>query len=187
MEENINNEENEIEDINSHNILVGPRNIYIVHLINTNYYKIGIADSIERRLRNLQTANPFELKLIYSKSFIECFSIETYIHNFYLKKNVKGEWFELLNEDIYEIMYFLKRLESVKNISGEINKRLRLQKKHKKIMQAIQKKEGISKINRSSKSVEARPKITVNKKTGIYTVYFRKCLLIRAESIGRRI
>lgn len=145
-----------------------------MHLVNTNYYKIGVTDSIDLRLKDLQTANPYELKILYSKQFVYFFIIETYLHNFFIKKNVRGEWFELQIEDVYETMYFLKRLENTNNISGEIRKRLVLQKKHKEKLKSAQ-KNGIirnqKQLNKYTGYTE--PKISMNKKNGDLRVYFR--------------
>lgn len=172
MLENCFDDQFALNNINTDILSNGTRYIYIIHIINTNYYKVGIADSTEIRLKNLQTANPFELKVIYSKSFIDFFPIEGYIHNFYIKKNVRGEWFEFLNEDVYEIIFFLKKLESSKDIKGEINKRLRLQKKHLENLKFLQERTG-SVIRKNIKVSYSIPKIMISKTTNQFTIYTR--------------
>lgn len=77
-------------------------------------YKIGYTksdNSKKNRIRNLQTGNDGELKIVYEFHTKHGTMLEIALHNFYKYANKKNEWFEL---DILEISNFIdtcKRLE----------------------------------------------------------------------------
>lgn len=84
--------------------------LYVLQNGNTNQYKIGITDNLNRRIKQLQTGCPEELKIItvwyHSKRNI----IEKYektLHRYFTKCGCrirpKGEWFELCKPDIYNL------------------------------------------------------------------------------------
>lgn len=58
--------------------------------------KVGVAKNIERRIKSMQTGNPFELKLL---CFIECanakeaYNLEGFIHSELKNRKIRGEWF----------------------------------------------------------------------------------------------
>ena len=65
----------------------------------TTKFKIGITDNIQRRLKELKTANPATFDLWY---FLECKyprKIENLIHSAIKSKRISGEWFELKTLD----------------------------------------------------------------------------------------
>lgn len=81
--------------------------MYILQNGNTNQYKIGITSNLNRRLSELQTGCPNELKIIklythYQRKIIERY--ERIIHRYYencgCKIRPNGEWFELCKPDI---------------------------------------------------------------------------------------
>jgi len=57
--------------------------------------KIGIATHPEDRLANLQVGCPFELKLRKSKTVPEPHAVEQYLHMYFRKYHMNGEWFDL--------------------------------------------------------------------------------------------
>ena len=63
---------------------------HIYLIMNTNFeYKIGMTKkSVSDRVKQLQTGNSGELK------------IETSLHNFFSYKRIRGEWFNLNEEEI---------------------------------------------------------------------------------------
>lgn len=86
---------------------VGNYFLYIMQNGDTNQYKIGVTNDLNRRYRQLQTGCPNELRIIkiyshYQKSKI--LKYERVLHRFYekcgcrIRKN--GEWFELRQPDI---------------------------------------------------------------------------------------
>tara|TARA_R110000744_G_scaffold80450_3_gene157956 strand:+ start:3024 stop:3383 length:360 start_codon:yes stop_codon:yes gene_type:complete len=69
--------------------------------------KIGVAKSIDRRLRTLQTANPEKLTLIASikcESRGEAFNIESYLHKELNNRKIRGEWFATCMRRVDKIM-----------------------------------------------------------------------------------
>jgi len=106
--------------------------VYIIRIINTRFYKIGISNNVEIRLKDLNTATPFEMKIIFKKEFKDYHLVENYIQNTFINKHIRGEWFELSIYDINSIKEFLTNLKKRNNISSEIKKRLVSTKKNQK-------------------------------------------------------
>ena len=75
-----------------------------IYLINCNdLYKIGIAADFETRLADLQTGNPYPLKMILNYQFKNPRAIETVLHDRFENVRVLGEWFRLTDPDIEQI------------------------------------------------------------------------------------
>jgi len=81
--------------------------LYILQNGNTNQYKIGITNNLNRRLQQLQTGCPFELKIVkiwthYNRKIIEKY--ERVLHRYFTKCGCRirenGEWFILRVPDI---------------------------------------------------------------------------------------
>lgn len=138
--------------------------VYIIRIINTKYYKIGISNNVESRLKELNTATPFEMKIIFKKYFKDFHLIENYVQNTFINKHVRGEWFELSIYDVNSIKTFLENLGNRNEINEEIKKRLVSTKKH-------QKKNLKSSI--IFKGVELRPK-SLNIEQSWEIVYYAK-------------
>lgn len=77
--------------------------LYIIQLGETNVYKIGVSINPSRRLKELQSKSPIHLRIIYGKFGHDYESIEKYFHWVFRKKRIKGEWFELNQDDIIRI------------------------------------------------------------------------------------
>ncbi len=81
--------------------------IYVIRKDESNYYKIGRTNNIERRIKQLQTSNSeilYPVKIIKTKGAAET---ETAIHKKYKHHQVNGEWFFLkLNvlEELFELL-----------------------------------------------------------------------------------
>lgn len=74
--------------------------IYIIKNLNTNYYKIGITDYIDRRFRQLELQSGCKLEMIDWYLLDLCNNltakeIEKILHKKYKKYNVIGEWFDI--------------------------------------------------------------------------------------------
>lgn len=69
------------------------------------YYKIGIANSPERRLKELQTGNPNKLYLVGTKSLKDKYH-EIILHKEFHRKKCDGgrEWFKLNRSDLNKIL-----------------------------------------------------------------------------------
>jgi len=74
------------------------------------YYKIGVSKKPQRRLKQLQTGNSSELKLIntYSSEFAN--KIEKFLHNIYSGWKKNGEWFDI---PITEALGFVETCQKI--------------------------------------------------------------------------
>lgn len=57
-------------------------------------YKIGISHNVEKRIKELQTGNPYKIVLIEKFKTPYAFKIESALHRRYKIDNIKGEWFD---------------------------------------------------------------------------------------------
>ena len=67
-------------------------------------FKIGVANCLPRRIKELQTSHYLELKVvlaIYTED--SPFIIERMMHKEFAKTNVRGEWFMMEEEDVARI------------------------------------------------------------------------------------
>ena len=58
--------------------------------------KIGVANNIDKRMADLQIANPYELSLVLSFEFDSrkhAEMVEKKIHRFFKSQHIRGEWF----------------------------------------------------------------------------------------------
>ena len=77
--------------------------VYLIQAEN-GLIKIGKTTDINKRFVSLQSASPYELKLIgFIKTFNES-ELEASLHDKYKRKCIRGEWFKLDSQDIEEIL-----------------------------------------------------------------------------------
>jgi len=84
--------------------------VYLMHDTANGYYKIGISNKPYYRERTLQSEKP-AIELIASKKFPVrkiAESFEKSLHNVYDDKRLRGEWFELDENDVKNIIESLK-------------------------------------------------------------------------------
>lgn len=84
--------------------------VYLMYDSSNNYYKIGISNKPEYRERTLQGEKP-TIELICSKDFPNrgiAASIENALHTNFSSKRIRGEWFELEQSDVVDIISTLK-------------------------------------------------------------------------------
>lgn len=74
--------------------------VYILQEDYSNRYKIGKTTNIGRRLDDFVVSLPFKIKLVHVIENDNIDLLETYLHRYFRKKRVNGEWFELTDEDI---------------------------------------------------------------------------------------
>lgn len=76
-----------------------------------NRIKIGVSRNPKSRLKSLQTANPYKLRLLYEvecKSRDHAYGVEYQLHGRYFSKKARGEWFD--NLPLSEAIQAAKRL-----------------------------------------------------------------------------
>ncbi len=79
------------------------RLVYIIKIKGLDYYKIGMSYGFKNRLIALQTVLPFELEvvmLLYSERYDK---LESDLHKRFSHKCIKGEWFQLIGDDILKL------------------------------------------------------------------------------------
>lgn len=85
--------------------------VYLVKL--DKHYKIGIAQDPKSRLKEF-TLLPYELEYITTAYVNNYAQVEKDLHEKYKSYRVRGEWFELNNQQVKEIVDLLKTIE-IKN------------------------------------------------------------------------
>ena len=84
--------------------------IYIFQLDDAPCFKIGVSNNVKRRLSDINNANPFKVKRIYSSKLLTnglAYDLEEYIHNKLKDAYLKNEWFEL---DPTSIKFIIKEI-----------------------------------------------------------------------------
>ena len=84
--------------------------VYLMHDTSNGYYKIGVSNKPDYREKTLQSEKP-TIELITSKKFPVrkiAESIEKSLHSVYDNKRLRGEWFELDEDDVKNIIESLK-------------------------------------------------------------------------------
>ena len=80
--------------------------IYLIKNDTDDLYKIGFSNDVYKRLKQLETGNPYKLVLIDKFKTNHKRKIETTLHNTLKHLNVNGEWFRLSEE-------FVKNFNSI--------------------------------------------------------------------------
>jgi hypothetical protein len=86
-----------------------------VYLLTNDFvqFKIGISKNVKKRIKQLQTGNGQEINLIKSYKSEKFYrNIETALHNTYIHKKIKNEWFSL---DIDDVNNFENTCKSIEN------------------------------------------------------------------------
>ena len=94
-------------NINTNNDLSSSAcSVYLMLDTNTNYYKIGISNKPTYRERTLQSEKP-TVELIISKEFPAreiAAAFEKALHNTYASKHIRGEWYNLDEKQLEDII-----------------------------------------------------------------------------------
>ena len=86
------------------------------------YVKIGISYNPHSRLSSLQTACPQNITLLGTLKTNDARRVETDLHERYADKHHRGEWFNLSNDDIKELLAEWKSYQrDTKNSSMNIS------------------------------------------------------------------
>ena len=88
------------------------KEVYLIQSLEEGYYKIGISKNPKKRVKQLQTGNSSELKLINSYPSEYANKIEKTLHNLlsYCKK--EGEWFDISLPDAMSFDVKCKQIEN---------------------------------------------------------------------------
>lgn len=82
------------------------RNDEVVYLIRAanGLVKIGFTNNLARRLHNLNSASPLDLKVIGCIKTAIAETIEAELHERYRHLRIRGEWFQLDDADVRDIL-----------------------------------------------------------------------------------
>ncbi len=72
--------------------------VYILQCKNN--YKIGVGRDVGIRVKQIQTASPFDVEHILTIPTPDPYPLESYLHKLFANKRVRGEWFALTDEDL---------------------------------------------------------------------------------------
>ena len=77
-----------------------------LYLLESNgVYKIGITTgNVHKRIKKLQTGNPYRIQLVWEKECSNYLGMEKYWHTMFACKRLVGEWFELTAVDLVKII-----------------------------------------------------------------------------------
>ena len=99
------------------------KQVYLIQSLEDGYYKIGVSKHPSRRLLELQTGNPSELKLIdvFESEYPNL--VEKGLHRHFKHLNAVGEWYNLSIEEelcfINECERFEKNIKTLKEMGNE--------------------------------------------------------------------
>ena len=80
--------------------------VYVYFISDGEFVKIGVSENINRRIKELETANSRKLKCIKKikcNSRQEAFDLEYEFHNRFKNLQVKKEWFRISYSELYGI------------------------------------------------------------------------------------
>ena len=92
--------------------------LYILRIEGFDIYKFGVSQNFKRRFRDLQGANPFVLKILYSEYFEDVYQLEELIYKTFRENIIKGEWFKSYEEDVNKLISVLCELNKKENASN---------------------------------------------------------------------
>jgi len=90
--------------------------IYLIQSLENGYYKIGVSKHPQKRIKELQTGNSSELKLIQSYMSEHAHMIEKSLQRQYLHLKKEGEWFDLSIKEDVTFKSDCKKIENSINI-----------------------------------------------------------------------
>lgn len=85
--------------------------IYLIQSLETSKYKIGVSKNPSKRIKQIQTGNGDDLKLVFQYESLHYKQIEKYLHNKYSYLKTRGEWYYLGLEEELSFMTDCKYAE----------------------------------------------------------------------------
>lgn len=75
-------------------------NIYLINIVGTNIYKIGVSKDPKVRCASIQVDYP-KLDLVLTAPCYDAYKVEHKLHKIFVQKHNEGEWFNLTDNDLY--------------------------------------------------------------------------------------
>lgn len=86
--------------------------IYLIYDEERNLYKIGVTkNSVEKRLKKLQTGNATLLSVKDTHQSDYIYRMESMLHNYFSSKCVLNEWFDLSIDDVKNFQSLCNQFE----------------------------------------------------------------------------
>ena len=76
-----------------------PGSVYVIS-VNNEYYKIGYANNVRKRVRQMQHACPYPIQIVHIIMTDHTIRLETALHKRYRHRHVQGEWFKLSPDEV---------------------------------------------------------------------------------------
>ena len=90
--------------------------VYLIQSLEDGYYKIGVSIHPKKRIKQLQTGNSSELKLIESYQTEHAHKVERALQRRYSYLKKEGEWFDLSIKEDVTFLSDCKQIEDSINI-----------------------------------------------------------------------
>lgn len=95
--------------------------IYLIQSLENSYYKIGISNNPKRRIKELQTGNPSQLKLVETYQSEHAEKIERTLQRRYSYLRKEGEWFDMGISNEVSFLIECQKLEEILNLLEKNN------------------------------------------------------------------
>ena len=92
------------------------KHIYLIQSLEDGYYKIGVSKHPKKRVKQLQTGNSSELKLIESFQSDHAHKVERALQRRYAHLKKEGEWFDIAISEEVSFLTDCKQIEDSINI-----------------------------------------------------------------------
>lgn len=86
--------------------------LYVLKLKGFDIYKIGVSANPRRRIRDIDSANPFGIDVLCVEFFKNVYNMEECIHDNLVDNVLRKEWFKIADCDIKEIIKEIKEMSS---------------------------------------------------------------------------
>jgi hypothetical protein len=74
-------------------------NLYIIKIVDSDLYKIGVSQNIARRHKDIENAMPFNIEVLKVSMITNAYDLEDLLHTRFAEKFIKSEWFKLNDKD----------------------------------------------------------------------------------------
>lgn len=82
--------------------------LYIIKIVDSNLYKIGVSNNPKRRIRDISGHLPYDIEVKYCAKHPHTYNLEEMIHDNFREQELRHEWFELSSIDLIAINNTLK-------------------------------------------------------------------------------
>lgn len=83
--------------------------IYIINIEGTEYYKIGVSNNPDRRIKDIEASMPFVINILILIKIINSYEVEEKVHNELENHFVKREWFKLSRKKVNDALKLINK------------------------------------------------------------------------------